>query len=393
MAAILLLYLPVLFVNAKMAMQSSDYSNHLQFARQMQEKHAILLPHFLYHALVILIRCALPSHDWVIAGYYIVPSLCYLFTGFALYTVIAKSIGPVGTGIKALTVFTLTLCLMIAAPINLFTYPQLYFGYMAIVMNTYHNPTVLLAKPLCLLAFNRTVEVLQLMPRKWPIALSLLTVFALLAKPSYLICFIPALVLLLIYRYFSKEPTDCLPLITGVFAPALFILAWQSALAFGSGHPEGLPYHRSIAFAPFAIVNYYAYCQVPHVIWQPFLSLLFPALVYLICLPESRKDLSLNLCWLTFFISLAYYLFLAELDWGKIDFSANFAWGSQLSYFMLFVYSTLFLLRSQRSKPLHRRMNRQPLALAGCLLALSLHIVSGVLFYLQNLTVRSHFLS
>lgn len=393
MVTILLLYFPMLFVNAKMAMQGSDYSNHLRFAQQIHETQTITLPHFLYHFLVILIRSVLSSHDWVIAGYYITPLLCYLFTGSALYAVIVKSLGAVDSALKALTAFVLTLSFMIAAPINLFTYPHLYFGYLPIVMNTYHNPTVLLAKPLCLLAFDRTLAVLQLKQTKWPLALSILTALTLLAKPSYLICLIPALLLLLIYRYFCKQPTNWLPLTTGVFLPALLILAWQCALAFGPEHAVGLPYHRSITFAPFAIANFYAHCNVPNVIWQPLLSLLFPALVYLICLPESRKDLSLNLCWLTFLISLAYYFFLAELECGKIDLSANFAWGSQLSFFMLFVYSTLFLLNSLRFDPLRYRMKRQPLALAGCFLAWLLHIVSGVLFYLQNLTLRTHFLS
>jgi hypothetical protein len=303
--------------------------------------------------------------------------------GWSLYTVIAKWSGPVDSPLKALAAFILTLCFMIAGPVNLFSYPNLYVGYAAVTMNTYHNPTALLAKPFCLLAFDRTIEVLQLKQRKWPFALCLLIVLGLLSKPSYLICFIPALVLLLIYRYFRKEPTNLPALITAVFVPSLLILSWQYALIYCPGHATYLVHQRSITFAPFAVAKFAANYSIPHLTVQPLLSLLFPALVYLLYLPESRKDLSLNLSWLTYLISLAYFLFLAEHDCGKVDFSGNFAWGCQLSFLMVFVYSTLFLLRSQRSDPGRRRTIRQRLALAGCFLAWSLHIVGGVLFYLH----------
>ncbi len=383
MVAILLLYLPEQFFNAETAMHHSDYPTHLEIAQQMQHTHTILVPHFLYQALVILIHSAIPWFDWMIAGYYIAPLLCYLFMGWALYTVIAKWIGPLDCASKALTVFILTLCFMIAGPVNLFSYPHLYLAYAAMTMNVYHNPTILLAKPFSLLAFDQTTEILQLKQRKWPFVLCALTVLGLLSKPSYLICFIPALVLLLIYRCFRKQYTNLTAIIFGVFVPSLLILSWQYVLIYTPGHAASLWYHRSIAFAPFAVARYIPDCYGLHLIVLPVLSLLFPALVYLLYLPESRKDLSLNLSWLTYLISLTYFLLLAELCGGKVDLTGNFSWGCQLSYLILFIYSTLFLLRWERSDQRRRRTIGQWLALAGCFLTWSLHIVGGLLLYLH----------
>jgi hypothetical protein len=59
----------------------------------------------------------------------------------------------------------------------------------------------------------------------------------------------------------------------------------------------------------------------------------------------AKKTLEINLAWLTFFFGAFYFYFLAEGGESARTYSANFAWSSQLTLFVLVFVSLVFFLK------------------------------------------------
>src|SRR5690606_9025712 len=73
---------------------------------------------------------------------------------------------------------------------------HMYFGY--VPSNVYHNPTILLLKPIALLSFYLLYKTLQSPSNcRWSMVLivGIITGLAILAKPSYIIVLLPALLI------------------------------------------------------------------------------------------------------------------------------------------------------------------------------------------------------
>src|SRR5690606_10371708 len=94
----------------------------------------------------------------------------------------------------------------------------------------YHNPTIVLLKPLALGLFLYAVGVFSAQGHfhtrgAWAAAF-VLTVLCGLAKPNYLIVLLPTLGLVTVYRLLKKQPVNW-PLLLSIALPAVVLLGLQ----------------------------------------------------------------------------------------------------------------------------------------------------------------------
>ena len=176
---------PIVF---RLVGNGADYTIHRNIAVAMKAHLTLYSPHFLLQFLVLVVDFLLPGN--IDAAMIVVNLLAYAATAAIILRVILHR-----TSSPAVAV-TLTLALLLASSVALL-FPidrHLYRGY--IPANVFHNPTMVLLKPLALLSFGYAAAAL------WPeqgakvrttILCALLTVACALAKPNYTVCILPAL--------------------------------------------------------------------------------------------------------------------------------------------------------------------------------------------------------
>jgi hypothetical protein len=279
-----------------------------------------------------------------------------------------------------------TLGLMMTAPITWFT-PRLNPSGLTLPIYTssYYSPTLDLMRPFAVLVFLALLRLWAGRPRRWlwwTAGLALFTVLATLAKPSYTTAILPAAVLVMAYSFVRAFPTNRALLIGSFVLPAVLVLGWQYLHLYGSapqpGSYEAMVYGTAqpkLVFSPFEL--YLVWWKMPwiQIILEFLLSIAFPAAVYLMYWPESRRSFALNLAWLAFGAGAGIaYLFIEVPMQGN----ANVVWGAQVTLFVLFAASAGFLLRQNR-ETIFRRAARADWRLALCSLVFAAHVASFVL--------------
>jgi hypothetical protein len=367
-ALIIVLFLPVVSYGVT---QGADFLDHIRDARLWAESgvslNTAIRPHFLFHLLVIGGH-ALAGLDYPAAGLAVTLALHALLT-VILYVLARQTLelAPVTAAVLSVGV---ALSLMLASPVTILTWSghNLYFGYIA--LHVPHNPTQITLLPFALLFYLGAVR--AFLPEK-PGSRTVAVTFALgllstLSKPSYAICLLPSVGLFTIYRLYRRETVHWLHLLVGIVLPILLVLSWQYL------------FHRStlggFAIDPLRVMAYYS-PGLFGLAAKFILSILFPALVTLAYFPAAHRSVPLILAWLAFGIGAGYtYLLREPRDW----LSGNFLWSGQISLFILFVAATLFFIRQN----IHVKRFDWKFALCGA--AFALHIVSGVFWYIIQVT-------
>jgi hypothetical protein len=361
-----LLWLPSVRNEILVGPRNHDYPVHIAIARLWNRTGTLTYPYFLFHALVDLVHVLVP--DFNTAG--IIAALaaeCGL--AVILYELIYSSMNRLGhsTWRNGLALAA-TFFLLVIGPITVFTWRRhnLYLGYLS--PTVYHNPTIAVLKPLAILHFWLFVQIVQYPQRyrstNWQVAFAGLSLLTLLAQPNYMLCLVPALIVLIIFRVYKKQPIDWRFFALTVILPAAVFLALQYFHVYFV--PSGVSNSRVI-IAPFAVL-----AQASNTLLAKFiLSSLFPLVVYLLFFKAAQRSLGLNLAWLLFFVGAFQAYFLAES--GDRFAQGNFLWSGQIALFILMVMSLLFLLR--------QRAAREPAKLLVSTFVLALHVISGLLFY------------
>jgi len=242
---------------------------------------------------------------------------------------------------------------------------RFYFGYIGLA--NYHNPTILILRPVALLSFIVVIQIFK-KPRNqfWLIAVSaFLTILSALIKPNYIICLVPALFLLMIYCKIKNIQIDWKLAIYGVIAPALIVLAIQIFIAYLSPASGGY----SILFLPFVVESAYSgYLPIKFL-----LSIIFPLAVSLLFIRRIISNKEFQLGWLSFMIAVFQLYLLAES--GKRLLDGNFRWSAQITLFILFVISARFIYLQWGSE---KGMKKKIMALIGY----TPHIISGLIYYI-----------
>ena len=343
------------------ASPEGDFTWHMRSARRTWQQGHLETPHFLYPLLMIAVRRT-KLVDWDEAA----ELVAVAFQGL-LAVVLMREVRramPATTPFAGAAALALTLALLAVTPVTFASWPRhnLYFGYLGI--NTYHNPTMYLLRPLALLLWLRLTRALA--PSGPPAtkgevaAAAALGVLCALAKPSYGIALLPALVLAGAWQWARGRRVDLRLILLGFVVPTCAVLTWQFGFSFAAGTD-------ALAWAPLEVM-----ARFPGTPARVALTVVFPAVVYLTDFQRARRDPALNLAWLTFAVGVAYAYLLAETG-NRIE-HANLVWSGQISAFVLFVASALFVLREAGGS------ESKPPALAACAAAFALHFVCGVYF-------------
>jgi hypothetical protein len=362
----------------KLSAVGFDYIAHLKWASEMEETKRLILPHPLYHLLVIFSKNIL-SIDYIKAST-VVLVLSIFFLSALNFKLLSKH-API-----AVSVFFST-CLLVITPIQLY-YPidhHLYFGYLGITL--YHNPTMLLLKPLSVIAFcyalrAATSQSKGEMPSGVALALSLF--FCGIAKPNFLIVILPAFVVFLFLIRRLKPMLSQLYTYAFFFCPIILVLGIQffqtyffQDLSHATGNSES-----HITFLPLATMSYYSSNLLP----KFFLSIAFPFSI-LLCYPKNiikDKSVVFASCCLMMGAILTY--FFAES--GYRMYAANFWWSGQIGMYLAFLFYTKFLLENFKNLT---STTTDKVKYTLCMLIFFLHTAFGVFFYKQELLFNSKF--
>jgi hypothetical protein len=365
--------------------RTADYPNHIRRGITLYERGTIEIPHVVFAYSVMVTHALLRLH-WAAAGF-LVALVAYIALGIVLYRLYIRPLfgsrSHLGLSVVAIV---LTLMLMLMSAVNLFTWSDsnLYFGY--IMPSVYHSPTMTTMKPFSAAVFVLACGVFVNAERfNRPSVLvitALVTAIGCAAKPVYLMTLLPALALVTLYFIARKQYINWRLLLGGIVIPAGIVLTIQ---IFVLPNAQGgqfvvnpLGFYREIDAVIGARKGYSVLDSLPFTL---LLSLLFPLTVYGVYFNKARRDLSLNLAWLSLFFGTVYLLFLVEGDRPQ---HGNFTWSAHSAAFILFAATLVFFIRQIYSSETGlQKLNPASLA---CTLTLSLHIVSGFVWYFSEIS-------
>ena len=126
-----------------------------------------------------------------------------------------------------------------------------------------------------------------------------------LAKPSFVICLMPAVVILGALRSKDHEAVDWTAITLGLLGTGVLIVALQYYLSYTGLGPQGM-YQNAVVFAP---LRFFREHQVSYFPAKLALSVAIPAAVYLLYWKCARRDLPLNFALLLFAFGAGYGFF------------------------------------------------------------------------------------
>jgi hypothetical protein len=260
----------------------ADYQGHVGVAMRLVERGEIDNPHILFNLIIVALALVLPFLGYVFAGV-IASIFAYLFGAVVVYMMVRPAVPGRGRRASLLTLL-IALCLLIVAPISIVTLPQhnLYGGYIAV--NALHNPTIILLKPFALLVFALALQLLQgvkPLGNRTTFVTALLVILCGFSKPNYLMCLLPAAIVITAYRLFRHDSVEARTLTLGIITPTIAVLAVQYVHAYFFSEFIG---DTSIVFAPLAGVLLYA----PTIAWIVLKFLLSVAFPLCVCISKRR---------------------------------------------------------------------------------------------------------
>lgn len=356
---------------------------HTQFAAQMDQTGIIPTSHFLLQALIIGVHKLFPESSFEFAAW-LVDIAFQVFAVLIIYSVLLPSMKNTITRMKSIILGLLTITLLLVWPIPLlFPLDQhLQIGYLGI-SNQLNSPTQILLKPIALLLFLYAVRVFY--PSKnhsfktTAAILFLLTILSIIAKPSYIICLLPAMIITCGYMYCKKQPFNWRLFVIGILLPASIILGWQYLATYTS--LRIISRQAGITFLPLGLYSLYPSGLLPKFL----LSILYPLIVTGLYFKSAINDLYLRFAWLNFVIGAIYSYSLVETVSMQ---AGNFVWSGQITSFILFVTTTVFLIRQNHtivSMPIsNKQVSHLDFRFLAGFTALTLHTLSGIIWYYLN---------
>lgn len=347
----------------------ADYYDHILIAKDMVEKGGVETPHFLYQLLLIAVSY-LTGENFQISA--VIATVAFnVFTAIVVYFLIRSAFGDSASLKTSLMPVAATLSLLVTAPL-FFLYladHHTYFGYIGI--NVYHNPTMTALKPFAVLLFFISVGKIEqpVCKKRDLLLLALLSSLSIMAKPNFIICFLPAMAIAVAYRYMKGGLINT-TVASSVFLPSAIVLGWQFFATYASSQNLGALDESRIIFAPFQVMGYYSKYLLPKFL----LSISLPLVVYLLFFKNAVKDKYVNMAWLLFLFGTLYTYLLAES--GDRMYDANFWWSGQIGLFILFVASAIFFV-----KQIYFNYSGNKAKIGICFAVYIFHVASGIFFY------------
>jgi hypothetical protein len=360
-----------------------DYAAHIRYAQQFARTLKPPIGQFLFTALNAAIGELLGNYE--VAAVVIVTT-AQLGLALVVYAWLTRrttdgsgeqvpALGPLlGAG--------LSVAVLVAGPASILLANGLggnYLGYVAVT--AYHSPTQLLLRPLAVLLFLAVTALLMgqspRVPRRMAVTgFATLTFATTFAKPSYTICVVPAVVLVLVVQRARRPSIDVRLLWWGFFIPAAVATSVTYLLTYVTGIHD--VESGGVVLAPFDTYSHYS----SQLLMKFLLSAAFPIAVATAYRATARRDLGLMVAWVAFAFGAAATYFLAESGVRRYD--GNFWWSGQITLFILYLVSFSHALGVELRR---RRDDGRWVpggAVAASALVFAFHVVSGITFLLAN---------
>ncbi len=368
-----------------------DFGGHASFAQRIVESgiSSLPTPHFLYQMLEILFVAVIPGLTFQNAGFLVVVT-AYVVTAILVCQLLRRTNAEpaLPDARKTLVYILLSASLFLVFPVvfsrNLVTVDVR--AYSALIhANSPHNPTNLLVLPFAVAITWLCAQQLMAAPkrrRESAVSLAVLTVLSLFAKPSFVMALVPALGLVLAYRFLRGARQGGWLIVGSFFLPAALVLGWQywytyspqaqAAYSTSGGEPA------RIAFAPLELFVVWWRMSAADILPQMLVSVVFPVVVYLAYFPQARRHIMLNLAWLAFLIGQSYGLLLVERPNTP---SANMLWSGKVALFVLFAISLVFFVSQNKAVKLDGAKRRFDPRFLVCGAAYLLHLLPNLLAF------------
>nr|QEE16013.1 hypothetical protein DSAG12_01841 [Candidatus Prometheoarchaeum syntrophicum] len=215
--------------------------------------------------------------------------------------------------------------------------------------NLWHNPTSIMSIPFAFLSTFLIIKILKNKGKKQNFYLFFLfisLILSILAKPNFMIAFLPASCCFILY-YHPKKWKLYLKF-SLILIPVIILVTMQFFSILHNGTTA--LNERKIIFDFFGVSSNYS--KDP--LFSLILLIAFPFSI-LLFYKQSRKNQYLMFSWITFAFSLIPFYFFAE-DGNKY-LHVNFGWGRQIVIPVLFTFSIIEFLKIQKIDCKHHDEN------------------------------------
>lgn len=310
-------------ISYHMVLRSRDYVTLLRVAYQQAESGIIIDPHFLYGAIIITLARLFPSaNPFVIA--FTLDVLGHMVTGWALFVGIRAVSNHHPPWARVSLRLGGALVLQLVWAITIPMTEGLYFGYIG--PNPYHSPTQTWLNPIALGLFYCAERVFRPIEGEsgwFGMVIGIFVSASTLFKPNFILCLLPALVAIAVYRHYKGQRVRWRLLLGAFIVPALVTLAWQ--------YPLLQSYRGGVRLAPFYVVG----LRPTPWLLRLGLSLSFPIIASVWTWQTKEKDIGFALAWLALLFGLGYFYGFAE---NNQPHHMNFYWSASVALFVLFVH-------------------------------------------------------
>jgi hypothetical protein len=351
---------------------NSDFGTHNQYALDLligNKIPTLNLTHPLYQIIIDgVIWITRSKLDADHASIYLMV-LCQAISALIVYL----WMGSRGSRFSELFRIVLSVGVVIAAPVMALqpVDGKFYFGYIGLV--NFHNPTIILLRPLALLMFILFVDSID-KPKRSPWLIpttAFITVIATLVKPNFSIIFIPVLVIWCGINIIRHVKTDWKFILFGYIVPGVIILFFQYLYTYTSVNGSV----TKILLLPFAVESGASdYLPLKFI-----LSIFFPLVILCIYKKDYLKD-RINLLATSAFLLGVLQLYLLAESGNRLG-AGNFRWGAQITLFILFVSTVQYLWE---------KTDFGKKELVAITVGLSPHIIAGIIYWLHCLSSKGY---
>lgn len=352
---------------------NSDFGNHNQYALRILRGEDVpdhILAHPVYAYLIgILIWLTRSGLDADHASI-VIMTISQALTGLFIYLWLGRRAEKWSESLRVALAIGLTLAapLMLLVPLD----EHYYFGYIGLA--NYHNPTIVLLRPLGVLTLIISAALFESTVRKnWLLtgAAFVITGLATLTKPNLAIIWLPALGLEWIWQVQLPRRRLFWPIAVGFILPAVIILGWQFLATYASADGGS----GGIVWAPFVVEAGSSGYLVVKFLLSIWLALISVAIYR----RKIFNGSALRLTWMAFAFGAAAVYLLAE-GGNRLD-DGNFRWGAQIGLLLLFIAIIRFVWR----QPVLGKLETVVL-----LTGFSPHVIAGVVYFVHCLISKSY---
>ncbi len=326
---------PIFHANIFIPGRLNDFADHIAFAELLAAGREIpphILAHSLLQWLILMVSRVLGvSVQWAALGVMMGANLLSTLLVFGLVRTGSRQ-APARLAAAAAA------AMLFVSPIAFYLWQDgfYYLGYVGVV--TFHNPTIILLRPLALVNFILLPQVLgEGRAPAWVFwAAAITSLLATFIKPNYAICALPVLGLAAGAALLRGKSVRWGLIAGGFIIPTVGMLAWQFLTTYGS-ESDG------ILFAPLAVMHSYTTLGLP----LRFLgSIWFPLLTCALFWRAAREDVLTRWGWAIFALGAFFTYFMAE--GGERFQHGNFGWSGEIGLYLLFAAVLALLARQPR---------------------------------------------